>query len=237
MEERKIAKKFIIVVVILNKTMYNKNIELSVFNKGGFCMSKTIITISRQYGSGGREIGEKLANTLGIPFYDNKLLEVAAKESGIGKELFEANDEKNPGSLLYILGMQYSDDMLPFNHKLFLAQFSAIKKIASEGPCVIVGRCADYALKDFNNVLNVFIHADIEKRIERISKELNIPDKKANEVIIRVDKQRMSYYNFYTSQKWGRAENYHLCLDSMALGIDGTVELLKKFVELLEVRD
>lgn len=195
---------------------------------------KSIITIGRQYGSGGREIGEKLAKKLGIPFYDNKLLEIAAKESGINQEFFEANDEKPVNSLLYILSNTYSSDNLPFNHKLFLAQFEAVKKIASEGPCVIVGRCADYALRDNKNVVNVFIHAALDSRRERAVKLYDVPEKKADEVIIRIDKQRASYYNFYTCQKWGRVDNYDLALDSSLLGIDGAVELLEKYVEIKE---
>ena len=197
-------------------------------------MAKTIITIGRQYGSGGREIGEKLANDLGIPFYDNKLLEIAAKDSGIDKEFFEENDEKPVNSLLYILSNTYSDDNLPFNHKLFLAQFDAVKKVAAEGACVIVGRCADYALKDTGNCVNIFIHASIESRIERAVHEYQVPEKKAQEVILRIDKQRSSYYNFYTCQKWGRVENYDLSIDSSVLGIEKSVELIKDFIKLKE---
>ena len=197
-------------------------------------MAKTIITIGRQYGSGGREIGEKLANDLGIPFYDNKLLEIAAKDSGISKEFFEENDEKPVNSLLYILSNTYSDDNLPFNHKLFLAQFDAVKKVAAEGACVIVGRCADYALKDTDNCVNIFIHASIESRIERAVHEYQVPEKKAQEVILRIDKQRSSYYNFYTCQKWGRVENYDLSIDSSVLSIEKSVELIKDFIKLKE---
>lgn len=197
-------------------------------------MTKTIITIGRQYGSGGREIGERLANDFEIPFYDNKLLEIAAKESGISKEFFEENDEKPVNSLLYILSNTYSDDNLPFNHKLFLAQFDAVKKVAAEGPCVIVGRCADYALKDFDNCVNIFIHAGIESRIERAVHKYDVPEKRAREIILRIDKQRSSYYNFYTCEKWGRVENYDFSIDSSVLGIDKSIELIKEFIKLKE---
>lgn len=197
-------------------------------------MSKTIITIGRQYGSGGRDIGEKLAKELEIPFYDNELLKIAAEESGISQEFFEDNDEKPVNSLLYILSTNYTEDNLPFNHKLFLAQFDAIKKIASEGPCVIVGRSADYALKNLKNVVNIFIHASMESRIERVMAKHNVPSKKAKEIIYRTDKQRASYYNFYTSQKWGSFENYALSLDSSILGVDKSVELIKAFIALKE---
>lgn len=140
-------------------------------------MTKTAVTIGRQYGSGGREIGEKLATELGIPFYDSKLLEIAAKDSGIDKEFFETNDEKPVNSLLYILSNTYSDDNLPFNHKLFLAQFETVKKLAAEGPCVIVGRCADYALKNNPDTVKLFIHASIESRTKRAIEKYGVAEK------------------------------------------------------------
>lgn len=193
---------------------------------------KTIITIGRQYGSGGREIGEKLATDLNIPFYDSKLLEIAAKESGISQEFFESNDEKPVNSLLYILSTTYTDDNLPFNHRLFLAQFDAVKKVASEGSCVIVGRCADYALRDNPDCINIFIHAEIEKRKKRSVEQYGIPEKRAHETVIRYDKQRASYYNFYTCKKWGNADNYDLVIDSGKLGTEKCVELIKKYIDL-----
>ncbi|MEG0614702.1 MAG: cytidylate kinase-like family protein [Oscillospiraceae bacterium] len=197
---------------------------------------KSIITIGRQYGSGGRAIGKKLADDYGIPFYDNKLLEVAAKDSGISKEFFESNDEKPVNSLLYILSNTYSDDNLPFNHKIFLAQFEAVKKIAEEGPCVFVGRCADYALRDYENCVNLFVHASMESRIERSVRIDGIPEKKAEDIILKIDKQRASYYNFYTCQKWGRAENYDLSFDSSILGIDKSVEFIKAYISAKEAK-
>lgn len=199
-------------------------------------MLHTIITIGRQYGSGGREIGEKLANCLEIPFYDNKLLERAARESGISQDFFEEHDEKPVNSLLYVLANTYSDNNLPFNHKLFLAQFDAVKKIASEGPCVIVGRCADYALRDNPNALNVFIHASIDSRIDRALNQYGLHSKNVEEQLVKMDKQRSSYYSFYTCQKWGRAENYHLTLNSSALGIDNCVNVLETAVRLREMQ-
>ena len=197
-------------------------------------MIKSVITISRQYGSGGREIGEKLAKDLGIPFYDSKLLEIASKDSGINQDFFEENDEKPINSLLYVLANTYTGDNLPFNHRLFLAQFEAVKKVASEGPCVIVGRCADYALSDFKDCINIFIHASIESRIERAVSKYDVPESKAENIIIRTDKQRASYYSFYTNQKWAKVENYDLSLDSSVLGTDKSVELIKQFIKLKE---
>lgn len=196
-------------------------------------MTKSIITIGRQYGSGGREIGEKLAKELGIPFYDKELLTIAAKKSGIAEEFFESNDEKPTSSLLYsIVTGNYGGDSLPFNHKLFLAQFDAIRSIAKKGPCVIIGRCADYALEDYDNVVNVFIHADLDVRVKRAIKEYNIENVKVAEQVSKIDKKRAHYYNFYSGRKWGSLENYDLTVDSGVLGIDNTVELIKKFVEL-----
>lgn len=200
-------------------------------------MSKTnmIITIGRQFGSGGREIGMKLAKDLDIGFYDKEMLDRASKDSGICKELFETHDEKPTSSFLYSLVMDtysmgypsstYTE--MPLNHKVFLAQFEAIKKIAEEGPCVLVGRCADYALESYENVLNVFIRADLESRIRRIARDTDSTDAKAKDLIIKQDKKRASYYNYYTNKRWGDAGSYDLCLNSSKLGIDGTVEAIK----------
>lgn len=199
---------------------------------------KTIITIGRQAGSGGKEIGEKLAAALGVKCYDRELLERAAKESGLCQEIFENHDEKPTRSFLYSLVMDtyaynyssatYSD--MPINHKVFLAQFDAIKKIADEGPCVMVGRCADYALEDYGNCLRLFLYAPVEKRAERVAKLHDMTYAKAKEQIIKSDKQRASYYNYYTNKKWGEAISYDLCINTSILGIDGTVELIKNIV-------
>lgn len=203
---------------------------------------KSIITIGRQYGSGGREIGEKLAADLGIKCYDSELLDRAAKDSGICQELFEHHDEKPTNSFLYSLVMDtysigYSSSTfaeMPLNHKIFLAQFNAIKQIADEGPCVMVGRCADYALADYKNCISVFIHASMDARIRRIATKYDLTDAKAKERIIKTDKKRASYYNYYSNKKWGDGASYHLCIDSSACGIDATVELIQDFVAIKE---
>lgn len=204
--------------------------------------TNTIITIGREFGSAGREIGYKIADDFGIKLYDKEMLNRAAKESGICEELFEAHDEKPTNSFLYSLVMDtyslgyssgsYTD--MPINHKVFLAQFDAIKKIASEGPCILVGRCADYALEEFDNVLTVFIHAKMEARIRRIARIYNLTDAKAKEMIQKTDKQRSSYYNYYTNKKWSDAESYDVCLDSSVLGIEGTAEAIKQLVAIKE---
>ncbi len=198
--------------------------------------TNTIITIGRQYGSGGRLIGKQLAEELGVPFYDKELLTVASKESGINEELFVTHDEKPTNSFLYSLVMgSYNGTELPLNHKLFLAQFDAIKKVASEGPCVIVGRCADYALEDFPNCINVFICADMQHRIERVTKLYNVAPEKAEDTIIKTDKKRAKYYSFYSNKKWGEASNYDLTFDSGLIGIDNCVKLIKEFVKMSEL--
>ncbi|MCD8020278.1 MAG: cytidylate kinase-like family protein [Clostridiales bacterium] len=201
----------------------------------------TIITIGRQYGSGGREVGTKLAEYYNIPFYNREILKIAAEMSGISEEMFENYDEKPTTSFLYslvmdpyALGYNSASFDMPLNQKVFLAAFDAIKKVASEGPCIIVGRCADYALKDYENTLNVFIHASMSFKRHRIIEQYNIPPEKVKDEAVKVDKQRASYYNYYNSKKWGDLKSYDMCLDSGLFGIDGTVELIKKAVELRE---
>ena len=129
-------------------------------------------------------------------------------------------------------GNTYTD--MPINHKVFLAQFDAIKKIADEGPCILVGRCADYALESYDNVLSVFIHADLDARIRRIARIYDLPDNKAKDTIIKTDKKRASYYNYYTNKRWSDAESYELCLNSAALGIEGTAKIIEQYIALKE---
>ena len=206
-------------------------------------MANKIYTIGREFGSGGREVGQKLAAKLGIKLYDKELLQQAAKDSGFCEEIFENHDEKPTNSFLYSLVMDtysvsgYSAapflDM-PLNHKVFLAQFETIKKIAEKESCVIVGRCADYALSDNPNCINVFIHADLDVRIKNVSRNLNITENKARDIINKTDKQRASYYNYYTSKKWGDSKSYNLSLDAGKLGTDNCVEMILKFRELMD---
>ncbi len=192
--------------------------------------TNTIITIGRQYGSAGREIGYKVADELGIKLYDKEMLDRAAKESGICQELFETHDEKPTNSFLYSLVMDtyslgytsgsYTD--MPINHKVFLAQFDAIKKIADEGPCILVGRCADYALEECDNVIRLF------------ARIYDLTDAKAKELILKTDKKRASYYNYYSNKRWGAADSYDFCLNSSKLGIQGTADAIKMLVEIKE---
>lgn len=201
---------------------------------------KFIITIGREYGSGGHEIGERLAEDYNIPFYDKELIARAAKESGISEELFQVVEEQQTTSFLYSLAMgaySYASRVsaagtVSMSDRLFLIQTDLIKKIADEGSCVIVGRCADYILREREDVVSVFIYSDLENRIDKICLRENISDKKARDLVNKMDKKRSSYYNYYTNKKWGRNENIHMSIDSSVLGIDGTVELIKKFIEI-----
>lgn len=203
---------------------------------------KTIITIGREFGSGGHLIGKRLAEKLDIPFYDKELLDRAAKESGLCKEIFENQDERPTNSFLYSLVMDsysfgYSSNVMndmPLNQKVFLAQFDTIKRLAQESPCVIIGRCADYALEDHDDLLSVFIHADLDIRVRRISKIYDISANKARDRIRKNDKSRSSYYNYYTSKEWGSVDSYDLSVDSGKFGIDGSVDLILKAVEAKE---
>ena len=177
-----------------------------------------IITIGRECGSGGRHIGQALAEKLGIKCYDKELLNLAAKESGLCKELFETHDEKPTSSFLYSLVMDtyslgytnsaYMD--MPINHKIFLAQFDTIKSLADKESCVIIGRCADYALEDNPFAVSVWIKADLDVRIQRIKKLYDLSDNKAADMIQKTDKRRASYYNYYSSKKWGEAKSLSL---------------------------
>lgn len=200
---------------------------------------KTIITIGRQYGSAGHEIGEKLANQLAIPFYDKALLTRVAKESGFCEEMIKTHDERPTNSFLYNLVMDtYSFGYnsaglvdMPISQKVFLAQFDTIKKIASEGPCVIVGRCADYALDDNPNCLSVFIQADMDAKVKRIMSKYDMTEAKAKEAIIKKDKQRSSYYNYYTCKKWGDARSYDLSINTSKLSDEACIDIILAYRE------
>ena len=187
--------------------------------------------------------GEKLAAKLGIKLYDKELLQQAAKDSGFCEEIFENHDEKPTNSFLYSLVMDtysvsgYSAapflDM-PLNHKVFLAQFETIKKIAEKESCVIVGRCADYALAEYPNVLSVFISGNMDEKIKYISKLYDKTPEKAKDIIVKTDKKRSNYYNYYTSKKWGDARSYDVCLNSSVLGPEGTVDAILEIIKLRE---
>lgn len=184
---------------------------------------KYVITISREYGSGGRFIGKLVADKLGISFYDSELLTKASDVSGISKTCLENYDETKESAFSYAQGL-YGMDM-SLGQKVFLAQFDTIKKIASQESCVIVGRCADYVLKDNPNVVKVFICAPLEDKIERAITYYKINPAKAASIISKKNKKRRSYYNFYTDKEWGKPDSYDLCINSKN-GIETAVEAI-----------
>lgn len=197
-----------------------------------------IITIARQFGSGGREIGEKVAKILGIPCYDKELIKDAAAKGSLNEEVLRVTDESAANSLLYTLAMgsnilgagTHFNYKMPLNDKLFILQSEIIKEYANKGSCVIIGRCADYVLKDEKNVLKIFIYGDIKHREARI--KARYPDIKSSQiidVINKTDKRRATYYNFYTGNKWGKFDNYDLMINSSAFGIDGTAKMIADF--------
>ena len=203
---------------------------------------RSIITISREFGSGGREIGKMLADKLGIEFYDKEILELASKQSGITQELFVKHDENYTNSFLYSLVMgNYpvtSDGRinpeLPLNQKIFLAQFETIRTLAEKGPCVIVGRCADYVLRSRDNVINFFITGSMPQKRRRILERYDIEKNKVEDFIRKTDKRRANYYNYYTDMKWGEAKNYDLCLNSSKTGVEGAVEIMQEYIRIKE---
>mgnify|MGYP000659610460 CR=1 FL=1 len=193
-----------------------------------------VITIGRQYGSGGREIGQKLAKYYDIPFYDNELITRAAKESGFAEETFEKAEDKATNSLLYSLAMginvygnqDFGFSGLSLDDRIFLAQSDVIRKVADEGPCVIVGRCADYVLKERENVVNLFVRASMSYRLQRAIVNYQVDEKKAADIIMKNDKRRGNYYNYHVGEKWTDLNNYDLVVRSDLSGIDNAVKCI-----------
>ncbi|MEA5006317.1 MAG: cytidylate kinase-like family protein [Rikenellaceae bacterium] len=188
-----------------------------------------IICIGRQLGSGGHEIGERLAAKLGYSFFDKELIKLASMESGLSSDFFEKADEKiNTTMFDGIFNM--SDNCLS-NEALFKIQSDVIRKLAENGSSVFVGRCADYVLKDYQEIFTVFITADIEDRVRRVMMHNDLSKNEAISLIEKTDKKRAAYYNFYSNKIWGRAESYDLCINSSVMGVEGTVNFLSGFVE------
>lgn len=200
-----------------------------------------VINLGRQLGSGGKEIGEKLADAFGIAFYDKELIKLASEESGLCKEFFEKADEKASQGIIGGLfgarfpfigdgGMSYGN--LLSNDALFKIQSDVIRNLAQKQSCLFVGRCADYILRDHPRCVNVFVSASKEARMERLMHIHHISPETAEEMMEKADKRRAAYYNYYSYKTWGAAETYHLCIDSSVLGIDGTVKFIADFVRL-----
>ncbi len=205
-------------------------------------MKKKIVTISRQYGSGGRYIGENLAKAMGVPCYDEKLIDMVAKESGFAQSFVAEKSERMTGSLLFNIAssLSFANNVFSNNNgvtlqdEIYFTQNRIIKELADKGPCVIVGRCADYILREREDCLNVFIFADNESKIERAEKYFNITREEAPEVLKKKDKARANHYKYYTDQEWGMASNYDLCLNSGLIGIEGCVKAIQQVLELTE---
>lgn len=187
-----------------------------------------VVTIGREYGSGGRFIGKLLAEKLGVKFYDNELLSEASKESGLSETVFENYDEKKEDILGAGIGM-FSYEM-SLGQKVFLAEVETIKNLSKTESCVIVGRCSDYVLRNHENVVNIFISAPMEDKIKRAVTYYGIKEEKAESQIKKINKRRRAYYNYYTDREWGRASNYDLCVNS-SIGIDQTVDVICAFIK------
>lgn len=203
---------------------------------------KIVITIARQYGSGGREIGEKVAAALGIKHYDENLITLAAREGNLDETVASKADESAANSLLYTLalGSNFFGSAMnfgykpPLNDKLFLLQSDVIRRAADEGSCVIIGRCADYVLREHPKRLSVFVYGDLANRKQRVmERHEGITEAQAIDLINKTDRRRSSYYNFYTGNKWGKYDNYHLAVNSSLLGIDKTAEMIANAARLL----
>lgn len=197
----------------------------------------TIITIGRHYGSGGKEIGKTLAKELGIPFYDEEIVKMSSESSDIHPDVVKNTEEKVANSLLYSLmaggGLRgVSDAMhyqMPINDKVFISQSKVIKELAKKGPCVFVGRCADYVLED-EDIFRVFIYSDMDSKIKRISEIFKIDAQKAKDKIVKTEKSRKTYYNYYTDKVWGDMQGYDLCINTGKTGISGAVEIIKSYI-------
>src|SRR5699024_8856600 len=203
-------------------------------------MTKKIITISRAFGSGGRSIGKEVAQRLGIPFYDKELVEAVAKESGFHADFIEEAGEYAPVTSSFLFSIAVSPNPMNMMHtmsmadQLFVYQTNVIRSLADKGPCVIVGRCADYILRDRTDALHVFIHADTAHRAERIvrlyGETKQSPKKRLNDK----DSKRKIYYKHYTNHNWGEAQNYHLCLNSGLIGVEKCADIIVDVANMYE---
>ena len=196
--------------------------------------SNIIVTIGREFGSGGREVGIHLAELMGINYYDKKLIIEAAKHSGLSDEYIEQAEEKIPGRLFYAFTMGFGFNSGFNEDSIYKIEADTIKSIAEKESCVIIGRSADYVLHENPNCINIFIHAPEEIRIKRVSERENINLKKATELVNKIDKTRAAYYDFYTDKQWGASASYHLSIDSSVLGIEKSAEFINDFIKRIQ---
>ena len=224
------------------KYQYNYNKVFYYFHERKYyIMAKTIITIGRQFGSNGRNIGRKLAEKISANFYDKELINETAKESGLSEEFLKSLDEKPTRSFLYSLvsdpysyGFTSAGYQTNLNQQAFQATYDTIKKLADKGPSVFVGRCADYALRHNTNLVRIFIHAPLEERIKNVSERFNLTPDKAKAQIVKEDKARASYYNYYTSKKWGALESYDIFINSSLMSEDDTVDFIIDYIDKIK---
>ena len=194
-------------------------------------MTKRIITISREFGSGGRFIGEETAKKLGIAYYDKNIINEIAEKSGLSPEYIQENAELSPKKGLFAYAFAGRDITgKSVEDLVYEAQRKVILELAEKESCVIIGRNADYILKDRDDVLNVFIHGDTPEKIQRITRLYNVEEQKVVKMMVDIDKRRMANYNFYTNQKWGKASNYTLCLNSSKLGYDRCEKIIMECI-------
>ncbi len=194
-----------------------------------------VIAVSREFCSGGQDIAKKLAEELGIPYYDKEIITLAAKKSGLSEKAVRDSAKRHTGSLLYSLYSMSKD--LPLTDQVYLVQSEIIRELAQKGPCVIVGRCADYILRDMPNCLRVFIHAPLEERINLLRMyEVDEREEVLENILAKEDKARAGYYHCYTQHRWGEAKNFHITLDS-SMGEDACVAILKQAVKLFEEKE
>ena len=195
-----------------------------------------IITIGRQFGSGGHQVGRKLAKELGLKIYDKELLKLVAEESGICEKVLENYDEKPTSSLLYSIVMDVYPSMnyvgTTLNQQIYQAQYDAIRRLGERESCVIVGRGADYILRDCKDLTSVFVHAPLDFRVKRVAEFEHITEAKARDMVIKADKKRASFYNFQTEKKWGAVDSYNLAVDTSDLGIEGAVKLIQQYIRI-----
>lgn len=196
-------------------------------------MSKRIITISREFGSGGRTIGRLVAEKLGVPFYDSELIGKVAEETGFSREFIEKYGEHSPGRTVFSYAFFGRNEKgMSMQDYIWMEQCKIIRELAEKEPCVIVGRCADYILRNRDDCFHVFIHASMEKKAERIVKVYGETAEKPEKRLIDKDKARSVNYHYYTDRQWGQAQNYHLCLDSGEFGIDRCVDMIVELAGL-----
>ncbi|MFR8519833.1 MAG: AAA family ATPase, partial [Emergencia timonensis] len=204
-------------------------------NRKGVFMKK-LVTISREYGSGGRIVGRLIAEKLGVPFYDKEIIDMAVEKSGLSREIVETAELRAKSSFSYSLSsaMNFGEGMMSepvsVNEKLFITQFDVINQIGDTGEGVIVGRCADYILKDMPGVTNIFIYAELADRIKRCIDTYGIPEEKAKETVMTYDKARANYYNYHTCQKWGHFSNYNLAINSSYISEEQAANLIVEYI-------